>query len=138
MGSGAGMSIPRVPQPAVFRGNFDQPQPLSPLQLAPSQPVVAMPLWSPFFCRWMGVSQFNKQKALQTGATRFKAHFKKENERVRVAMNPIALYMDSLPCPQAFLGSGAVYSADDSMCVQWDCARACSRAGKGRVGKSAQ
>eukprot|EP00668_Euglena_longa_P015475 GGOE01019559.1.p1 GENE.GGOE01019559.1~~GGOE01019559.1.p1 ORF type:complete len:560 (-),score=149.05 GGOE01019559.1:23-1702(-) len=62
---------------------------------------------------WHGLTQFNPNQSLRCGATRFKAHFKKDGRHVRVAMNPVALYMDARPCPQAFLGSGVLYSADD-------------------------
>eukprot|EP00667_Euglena_gracilis_P007408 EG_transcript_7481 len=72
------------------------------------------PEWSEMAAlHWRGLSQFNLHHSLRWGATRFKAHFKKDGGRVRVAMNPMALYMDALPCPQAFLGSGVLYSADD-------------------------
>lgn len=33
-------------------------------------------------------------------------HFKKDSGRVRVAMNPIALYTDATPCPQPRHGTG--------------------------------
>jgi len=72
------------------------------------------PLWHELAAfHWRGISPFNLNRSLRCGAGRFKAHFKKDSGRVRVAMNPIALYTAATPCPQAFLGSGVLYSSDD-------------------------